>query len=67
MSIRRFIANSILPASLLRKETSKLVEDAWAETVPGPFDPLKESDLMSGSEPSYERFALTIPMGLSSR
>jgi hypothetical protein len=66
MFFRRSHANSISPASLVHTKMSELVERGWEDTVPAPFDPLRESDLQAGAS-NYETFALTMPMGLTAR
>ena len=65
MSFRQHLVNSILPTSLLRRKSSELVERAWEDTIAGPYDPLRESDLLHGGTPAYEAYAATIPVPLS--
>lgn len=67
MSFHQKLANSILPTSLLRKQSSELVEAAWADTISGPFDPLRESDLLHASSPAYEAYVATMPAPLAAR
>jgi hypothetical protein len=67
MSFRQHFSNSVLPASLSRAKSSEAVERAWVETVAGPLDPLRDSDLLHATAHGHEVFALTMPMGLSAR
>jgi hypothetical protein len=67
MSFRQSIANSISPAAVSRQKDNDVDARGWEQTVPGPLDPLRASELLHGAEPAYERFALTMPMGLPAK
>ena len=59
MFFRQYFKDSVAP-------TDKRLERAWEDTVVGPFDPLRESDIKAPLQ-TYDHFALTVPMGLSAK
>ncbi|MDB5947026.1 MAG: hypothetical protein JWQ33_2052 [Ramlibacter sp.] len=65
MSFRQAFANSFIPAS--RARSAEAVKPTWEDTVPAPFDPLRESDLRQAGAAPYDTFAMTMPMGLSAK
>ena len=66
MTLRQRLINSPIAHSLGRR-LSGPPESDWDDTVAGPLDPLRESDLRGSAKPGPEphgNFASTMPMGL---